>query len=321
MIARWAFDPVCGFDYWRAIVTSPEVMIFMFFMITDPKTLPAGRVGRVVFGLLVAVVSTLLMAPQTTEFWTKVALLGSLVIVCACRPLLDRLLPAPRSTEDDARHFAVRLLTGRGAAVVPGRAVLRIALSFAAVLALGAGIVAAGAPARGVVTSTVDELLGREPQDIDPATFPSITVEQGVLDWDHEISGEGAQEIVLTLVENLQLETRALLDQDVATLEAVDHGDRLDEMRARLQVAATDGRVVVQQYRLDEVTITLVVPFGKQSGLSLGLESTGTVTTATYDAAGNLQTSSSAPFEQTFVLGRPFGSRWINVAVLPLDAA
>jgi len=122
-------------------------------------------------------------------------------------------------------------------------------------------------------------------------------------------------------VENLQLETRALLDQDVATLEAVDHGDRLDEMRARLQVAATDGRVVVQQYRLDEVTITLVVPFGKQSGLSLGLESTGTVTTATYDAAGNLQTSSSAPFEQTFVLGRPFGSRWINVAVLPLDAA
>ena len=76
MTARWAFAPVCGFDFWRVIVFSPEVLIFLFFMITDPKTVPAGRVGRVVFGFLVAVTSTLLMAPQTDEFGTKVALLG-----------------------------------------------------------------------------------------------------------------------------------------------------------------------------------------------------------------------------------------------------
>jgi Na+-translocating ferredoxin:NAD+ oxidoreductase RnfD subunit len=85
------------------IITSPEVLIFLFFMITDPKTVPPGRVGRVVFGLLVALVSTLLMAPQTNEFGTKVALLGGLAIVCACRPLLDKLVPAPRSTADDLR--------------------------------------------------------------------------------------------------------------------------------------------------------------------------------------------------------------------------
>ena len=75
----------------------------MFFMITDPKTVPAGRVGRVVFGLLVAVASTLLMAPQTDEFGTKVALLGGLVVVCAGRPILERLAPAPRSAADDRR--------------------------------------------------------------------------------------------------------------------------------------------------------------------------------------------------------------------------
>ena len=51
MIANWAFAPVCGFDFWRVIVTSPEVLIFLFFMITDPKTVPAGRVGRVVVRL------------------------------------------------------------------------------------------------------------------------------------------------------------------------------------------------------------------------------------------------------------------------------
>ena len=55
MIANWSFAPVSGFDFWRVIVTSPEVMIFLFFMITDPKTTPGGRVGRVIFGFLVAV--------------------------------------------------------------------------------------------------------------------------------------------------------------------------------------------------------------------------------------------------------------------------
>jgi hypothetical protein len=30
MTTNWAFAPVCGFDFWRVIVTSPEVMIFLF---------------------------------------------------------------------------------------------------------------------------------------------------------------------------------------------------------------------------------------------------------------------------------------------------
>ena len=112
MTARWAFAPVCGFDYWRVIVTSPEVLIFLFFMITDPKTVPAGRVGRVVFGLLVAVASTLLMAPQTDEFGTKVALLGGLVVVCAGRPARRPARPRTRSAADDLGRFATRLATG-----------------------------------------------------------------------------------------------------------------------------------------------------------------------------------------------------------------
>ena len=92
MVARWAFAPVCGFDFWRVIVTSPEVLIFLFFMLTDPKTVPPGRVGRMLFALVLAIVATVLIAPQTNEFGTKVALLGSLVIMCAARPLLERLV-------------------------------------------------------------------------------------------------------------------------------------------------------------------------------------------------------------------------------------
>ena len=112
MTANWAFAPVCGADYWRVIAFSPEVLIFLFFMITDPKTVPAGRVGRVVFGLLVGVASTLLMAPQTDEFGTKVGLLAGLVVLCAARPILDRLLPEPRSAADDLRVVLRRGATG-----------------------------------------------------------------------------------------------------------------------------------------------------------------------------------------------------------------
>jgi hypothetical protein len=310
MVARWAFAPVCGFDYWRVIMTSPEVLIFLFFMITDPKTVPSGRASRVLFGFLVAVVSTLLMAPQTNEFGTKVALLGGLAIVCAFRPILERALPDARS----ARAEVLRLVRGR----TTGAAVVRTGAVLAAVAAVGVGVVAAGAPARGVVAPTAADVLGRVPHDVDPATFPSISVQQDVLDWNHEISGAGAREIVLTLAENLQLESQALLHADPTILEAVDHGDRLDEMRDRLEKGTSTGTVVVDRFQFDAVDVTLLVPFGRQTGLSLGLESRGTVTTDTYDGAGHLRDRSSAPFAKSFVMRRATGARWLNVAVLPV---
>ncbi len=321
MVARWAFAPVCGIEFWRVIVTSPEVLIFLFFMITDPKTLPSGRVGRIVFGLLVALVSTLLMAPQTNEFGTKVALLGGLAIVCACRPLLDRLLPAPRSTADDLRWWARRTAIGRGAGELVHPALLRVVVSLAAVSLVASAIVVAGVPARGVIVPNLSDVLGRVPHDVDPATFPNISVEQGVLDWNHEISGPGAQEIVLSLVENLLLENQAMRRGDETILEAVDHGDRLDEMQARLRSAAASRSTAVEHYEIDEVHVTLLVPFGSQDGLSLGLESRGTVTNETYDTDGQLQSRTSSPFETTFVMRRATGTRWLNVAVLPPDAA
>ena len=96
MTANWAFAPVCGADYWRVIVTSPEVLIYAAFMVTDPRVIPRGKVGRVVFATLVGVLCTLFMAPQTDEFGTKVGLLAGLVPLCAGRYLLERRLPEPQ---------------------------------------------------------------------------------------------------------------------------------------------------------------------------------------------------------------------------------
>ena len=57
-------------------------------------------------------------------------------------------------------------------------------------------------------------------------------------------------------------------------------------MQARLSDAATTGTKVISHYRFDCVNVTLVVPFGVQTGLSLGFESRGSLTEETYDAVG-----------------------------------
>ena len=157
MTANWAFAPVCGFDFWRVVVTSPEVLIFLFFMITDPKTVPAGRGRSGRFGALVAVASVLLMAPQTDEWGTKVGLLAGLVVVSMARPLLERLVPEPSSETDRVAPLASRLAGGSGR-----RRAARLGVAALAVLVIGGGIVAAGAPARGTGAGE----RGRAPQRI-----------------------------------------------------------------------------------------------------------------------------------------------------------
>lgn len=317
MTASWAFAPVCGFDFWRVIVTSPEVMVFLFFMITDPKTVPAGRVGRVAFALLVAATSLLLMAPQTDEFGTKVGLLAGLVLVCAARPVIERFAPAPGSAADELRRFSAGLLAlGSQEPGAARRVAARAGAGALAVFLVGAGIVAAGAPARGFVANDPTELLTMTAVAVDPNTLPPITVGQDVIDFDHELAGPGMQSVVVTLAQNLEIENQALLHHDASMLALVDHGDRLIEMQGRVQQAAASGTTVLTHYRFDALDVSLLVPFGRQDGLSLGFSGRGTAVQETYDASGHLQATQSSPFELIFAVRRATGARWLNVAVL-----
>jgi Na+-translocating ferredoxin:NAD+ oxidoreductase RnfD subunit len=88
MTARWHLGPLTGVELWRILVFSPEILVFLFFMITDPKTVPEGPQNRRVFGAAIGLLAVLFIAPQTTEFATKVAVLTALAVVCAARPLL-----------------------------------------------------------------------------------------------------------------------------------------------------------------------------------------------------------------------------------------
>ena len=87
MTARWHLGPVEGFHFWTILAFSPEILVFLFFMLTDPKTIPRASRHRVLFGVSVALVAALLIAASSTEFWAKVGVLGALTIVCAVRPL------------------------------------------------------------------------------------------------------------------------------------------------------------------------------------------------------------------------------------------
>src|SRR4051794_8784776 len=103
MVARWHLGPVEGFHFWWVLVTSPEVLVFLFFMITDPKTAPRSPRARAVYAVTLGLLSSALIAPTTTEYAAKVALLGTLSIVCLGLAAL-RSVTVPR----DRRVAAVR---------------------------------------------------------------------------------------------------------------------------------------------------------------------------------------------------------------------
>src|ERR1700758_358832 len=96
MIARWHLGPISGFQLWWVLITSPEVLVFLFFMITDPKTAPRSPGARLAYAISLGLLAGVLIAPTTTEYAAKVALLGSLALVSLALPFL-RLTPWPLS--------------------------------------------------------------------------------------------------------------------------------------------------------------------------------------------------------------------------------
>jgi hypothetical protein len=107
-IAIWHSCPVSGIAYWRDICVSPELLIFVFFMMSDPKTTPRTRLGRVIYGGLTGVVAAALLFWEPTEFGVKVAILASLTVVCALVPAIDAIADrtqggAPREEQSRAR--------------------------------------------------------------------------------------------------------------------------------------------------------------------------------------------------------------------------
>jgi hypothetical protein len=312
MTTRYSLVPISGWHFWWIIMTSPEIMIFMFFMITDPRTVPDGRVARIAYGIAIGVVSALCIAPWQTEFGAKVGLLSGLVLVCMSRPLFDRYLPAKGSVDDDPRRFARRLF-GRRAAV---------GLATVSVVLLAGVITVAGLPARVTDAGAPPELAMVAAEPVDPASFPDVTIDPKVAGISAGLATQaGAKELVAALAWNLQVEAEAVAHGDRNLLPAVTDGATLHELEALIDANGPTGTRTVSAYSFDSLALTIVFPGGFQRGPNAGVRATGTVEDSVLSADGVVLERSERSFQSTFALRITSDGRWLHTTMLPYDLA
>jgi len=298
MTAAWALQPVCGTYFWSVIVASPEVLIFLFFMITDPKTIPEGRGARIAFAVSLGLICTMLMAPQTTEFGAKVGLLAGLVVMTPLRFLLDRVFKSARieslatsSTTRPVRAFAPGAVVGAFLVLIP------------------IAIVLAGAPARS--TALAPPVASPPPEiEVDPAQLPDATISAEASALQGEVDPNA---VALGLAKALAVEAEAIRRADTSLLRSADDAQRLIEMERLVERTATSGVHAVATHTFDSLHVDVAPTEETQDAASLGLVATGTVETITYDAAGAEQGRASEPFSKTFVLSPAVGDRWLIV--------
>jgi hypothetical protein len=311
--ASWSLQPVCGANFWWVVMGSPELLIFLFFMITDPKTIPARPSGRVAFAICLAVVCTLLMAPWDTEFGTKVGLLAGLVVMSPLRLVFDRVFQEEgRGERSRTPGLVRRLTTTNGSEAAPGLVFLRGAGVGVATVLVAVGIVAAGAPAREAALASTNESIQFTPV-VDPASLPQVTEDADVAGLKTDVS---TQEMAVVLAENLAIEGQALLTRDSSLLPLADGGDRFVAMMGAIDEAVATGEVVVPEYVFESLH-AYVVPAKGGQGASLGFEAEGVIEEVTYDGLGVEQSRTSSAFETIFVLSQVAGDRWLILEQLP----
>ena len=229
MTARWHLGPISGWEFWHTLVFSPEILVFLFFMITDPRTIPESARGRRAYAIGIGLLAVLLIAPQTTEFATKVSVLAALAIVCALRPLA--LLVRSRARSLDG-------LTGVAAGVRDGR---RVALGAVAALAFCGLVLLAGVPARPseAATTPTSSIVG---------DLPEVTIVDSE-EIASRLDQPTARRIASDLVEDLRIESEAMLERDLDRATAAATGERLATVWE--QIRSVRDAIVVPDYDLD----------------------------------------------------------------------
>lgn len=73
-------------------IQTASLLIFTFFMISDPRSTPNSKLGRIIFGCSIALVGSYLQI----GYGIKAGLILALVFLSTATPALDRLLPGER---------------------------------------------------------------------------------------------------------------------------------------------------------------------------------------------------------------------------------
>jgi hypothetical protein len=315
MTARWHVGPVSGWLFWWVLVTSPEILIFLFFMITDPRTAPRGQVARVVYAAAVGFVAALLVAPAQTEFWTKVAILGALTVVCAFRPRLERRLPAPGSAGDRVRSWLAHGPGSGNQRAVPWE-------RLGGVVVLSAGLlVIAGIPARDPTTATLPrveriQVATRPEVHLPPGAVPRVAISPAIAPIVPSFDQARANRMAHDLVADLVIAGDALTRRDPRLAGAAGTGIWLLDLQQRIARAGNDGEIEVPRYRFDEISAVLVRRTG-QSSPQIMLSVRGTVRNATSARPGARPVGGAAqPFHRAYLMA-PAGRYWFIASEQP----
>jgi hypothetical protein len=282
-------------------------------------------VARVAFGILVAILAVLLIGPTSLEFWTKTAILASLVIACALRFALARFL-SPLEARDRQRAGRRRLSWRLPAA-------LAVALLFVGTLPVAADLSThSPEPAAGLAdgsTPTLTLTVGAgpavggwvsiaaagalpPPRNSGPASataqlwilpaIPTPTVASNVVAFDQSASKNAdkwAHDVVLDLI--IESEARRAHDLSLAATGA--EGDGLKEFVDVVNQDIVAGTIIQKTYSFDTVSLNLFLPkFSSQASRLVGVSLHGTSTLITRDASGNVLSQTSTPYSKSWGL-------------------
>jgi len=327
MVASWHVTPMCGRELWQILVTSPEILIFALFMVPDPRTVPEGQLARVVFGICVALLAVVLLGPTTLEFWTKTAILASLVIACALRFALVRFL-APFESDEGALPYMFSGFRWQVPAAIAVAVVGLGAIPVSADLATH-GPQAAPGLADGS-TPTVTLTVGQGPaiagwfsdsasSALPPAgssgpgsasarvlilpPIPSVSIASNVSAFDPSMTPQAAARMAHDMVLDLVIESEARRAHDVKLAESGATADGLKEFVEVIQQDMADGKIITKTYTFDQVSLKLYLPkFSSQAARLIGVSLHGTATLTVRDAAGNQISQSTSTYSKSWGL-------------------
>jgi hypothetical protein len=327
MIASWYATPLCGQQLWQILVTSPEVLIFAFFMVPDPRTVPDGQVGRFVFGVIVALLSVVLIGPTTLEFWTKTGILASLVFACAGRFALARLLAPLEEAGGPLR--AIRRLGWATPGAIGAALLLLTALPVSAELSLHSPEPAPELPDGSTpkLTLTVGSGPGPGAWTVNSAAYalppagdttpvaastriwilpsiPSVSIPSNVMAFNPSMDQATADRWAHDLVLDLMVESEARRAHDLKLAEDGASGDGLTEFTDVITQDIGSGKVIQKTYSFDRIQLSLFLPkFSTQARRLIGVTLHGTTTLTTRDASGNVIAQQTLPYAKSWGLG------------------
>jgi Na+-translocating ferredoxin:NAD+ oxidoreductase RnfD subunit len=338
MVASWYATPICSGQLWQILVTSPELLIFALFMVPDPRTVPDGQVGRFFFGVIVAFLSVALIGPTTLEFWTKTAILASLIFACAGRFALARVL-APLE-EGGGFGAMIRRLGIATPAVVGGFLVLASTLPLTAQLSLHGVAPAPELPDGSTAKLTLD--VGHGP-DVGSWTFDaasnalppsgptqpgaapaarvwtvpsvgSVAVPANVVAFDPSINQSVANRMAHDAILDLMIESEARRAHDLNLAQTGASGDGLTEFTDVINQDIAAGKSVQKTYSFDRVELKLYLPkFSTQASRLVGVLLHGSTTLITRDASGKVLSQQTLSYDKSWGLsGDPANDLIIN---------